>query len=100
MSTATIQKSPKTQQRRTVGQKAQETLSGHQKSPVAASLTEKLQAKLANPANSPEFDLHAATSDVLKDVGLTTADAGGKISFQGADPILPSTIRFGTMAAI
>src|SRR3989440_8970639 len=63
-------------------------------------LTETLEEKLSHPATSPDFDLHAATSEVLKDIGLTTADAGGKLTFYGSDPILPSPIRFGTMAAI
>src|SRR5438477_5590738 len=63
-------------------------------------LTEALEQKLSHPATSPDFDLHAATSEVLKDIGLTTADAGGKLTFYGRDPILPSPIRFGTLAAI
>jgi crotonobetainyl-CoA:carnitine CoA-transferase CaiB-like acyl-CoA transferase len=63
-------------------------------------LTEALKSKLSNPASSSEFDLKAATDDVLKDVGLTSADSGGKLSFYGSDPILPSSIRFGTAAAI
>jgi crotonobetainyl-CoA:carnitine CoA-transferase CaiB-like acyl-CoA transferase len=63
-------------------------------------LTETLKQKLSHPATSPDFDLHAAINDVLKDIGLTTADSGGKLSFYGRDPILPSPIRFGTMAAI
>ena len=63
-------------------------------------LTEALKSKLNSPATSPEFDLHAATNEVLKDIGLTTADAGGKLTFYGNDPILPSPTRFGTMAAI
>src|SRR6266550_492430 len=63
-------------------------------------LTETLEEKLSHPATSPDFDLHAATSEVLKDIGLTTADAGGKLTFYGSDPILPSPIRFGTLAAI
>src|SRR5262249_2850590 len=49
---------------------------------------------------SSDFDLHAATNAVLKDVGLTTADSGGKLSFYGQDPIIPSPHRFGAMAAI
>jgi crotonobetainyl-CoA:carnitine CoA-transferase CaiB-like acyl-CoA transferase len=36
----------------------------------------------------------------LKDVGLTIADSGGKLSFYGQDPILPSSMRFGTLAAV
>ena len=34
-------------------------------------LTQTLEAKLANPETSPEFDLHKAVNDVLGDVGLT-----------------------------
>jgi crotonobetainyl-CoA:carnitine CoA-transferase CaiB-like acyl-CoA transferase len=63
-------------------------------------LTEVLKQKLSRPATSPDFDLHAGTNEVLKDIGLTTADSGGKLTFSGQDPILPSSIRFGTMAAI
>src|SRR6266576_1716426 len=63
-------------------------------------LTEELEEKLSHPATSPDFDLHAATNEVLKDIGLKTADAGGKLTFYGSDPILPSPIRFGTLAAI
>jgi crotonobetainyl-CoA:carnitine CoA-transferase CaiB-like acyl-CoA transferase len=63
-------------------------------------LTEALETKLSNPATTSDFDLHAGTNEVLKDIGLTTADSGGKLTFSGSDPILPSSIRFGTMAAI
>src|SRR3954471_3373674 len=63
-------------------------------------LTKTLQEKLNNPASSPDFDLHAETKAVLKDIGLTTGDAGGRLTFYGQDPILPSPIRFGTLAAV
>src|SRR5437899_12896304 len=63
-------------------------------------LTETLEQKLSHPATSPDFDLHAAVREVLKDIGLTTADAAGKLTLYGSDPILPSPIRFGTMAAV
>lgn len=63
-------------------------------------LTETIVSKLANPATSPDFDMHSGVADVLKDVGLSTADSGGKLSFYGRDPIIPSPFRFGTMAAI
>src|SRR5260370_12213761 len=63
-------------------------------------LTEALEQKLSHPATQPDFDLHSATSEVLKDIGLTMADAGGKLTFYGRDPILPSPIRFGTLAAV
>src|SRR5947207_8784387 len=63
-------------------------------------LTETLEEKLSHPATSPDFDLHAATNEVLKDIGLKASDAGGKLTFYGRDPILPSPIRFGTLAAV
>src|SRR4029077_746941 len=70
-----------------------------QKSSSNGSLTEKLETKLANPATSPEFDLHQTTNEILADVGMSNTDSGGKLSFYGQDPILPSPIRFGAMAA-
>ena len=70
-----------------------------QKSFRNGSLTKALEAKLANPATSSKFDLHQATNEVLANVGMSTADSGGKLSFYGQDPILPSTVRFGSMAA-
>jgi crotonobetainyl-CoA:carnitine CoA-transferase CaiB-like acyl-CoA transferase len=63
-------------------------------------LTETLEEKLSHPATSPDFDLHKGVNDVLADIGMTAADCGGELSFSGSDPILPSSIRFGTMASI
>jgi hypothetical protein len=63
-------------------------------------LTETLEEKLSHPASSPEFDLKKGVNEVLADVGMTSDDCGGKLSFYGQDPILPSPLRFGTMAAI
>jgi CoA-transferase family III len=59
-----------------------------------------IQSKLANPERSSDIDLHGALNEVLKDVGLSTADSGGKITFYGRDPIIPSPFRFGSMPAI
>jgi crotonobetainyl-CoA:carnitine CoA-transferase CaiB-like acyl-CoA transferase len=66
----------------------------------AKSLTDLLQTKLQNPETSPEFDLHSAVDQVLADVGLRAKDSGGKLSFYGQDPIVPSGFRFGAMAAV
>src|SRR6202041_3176919 len=65
-----------------------------------AVLTQTLKTRLTNPVSSPEFDLHAGLNEVLRDVGMTAADSGGKLTFYGQDPIVPSPIRFGSMAAI
>src|ERR1700732_770526 len=67
---------------------------------VADPLSERLESKLSNPATSPNFDLHEQLNQVLADVGMTTSDSGGKLTFYGQDPIIPSRIRFGSMAAI
>src|SRR5258705_11275039 len=63
-------------------------------------LTGIIQSKLANPERSPDIDLHGAVNDVLKDVGLSTAASGGKITFHGRDPIIPALFRFGSLSAI
>jgi crotonobetainyl-CoA:carnitine CoA-transferase CaiB-like acyl-CoA transferase len=63
-------------------------------------LTETILSKLGNPETKSEIDLHAATNQVLKDVGMSTADGGGKVTFYGRDPIISSPHRFGSMAAI
>ncbi|MFL9937581.1 carnitine dehydratase, partial [Paraburkholderia sp. RL18-103-BIB-C] len=63
-------------------------------------LTGIIQSNLANPARNADIDLHGALNDVLKDVGLSTADSGGKITFHGRDPIIPALFRFGSLSAI
>jgi crotonobetainyl-CoA:carnitine CoA-transferase CaiB-like acyl-CoA transferase len=63
-------------------------------------LTEALERKLSHPATSPDIDLHQCVNDVLADIDMMTDDSGGKLSFYGRDPILPSAVRFGSMAAI
>ena len=63
-------------------------------------LTEALEGRLSYPATSPDFDLKKGVNEVLADVGMTSDDCGGELSFYGRDPILPSPLRFGTMAAI
>ena len=67
---------------------------------TSETLTETLQSKLSNPVSTSDFDLHGCVNEVLKDVGLTTADSGGKLTFYGHDPILTSPHRFGSMAAV
>ena len=63
-------------------------------------LTEALEDSLSHPATSPDFDLKKGVNEVLADVGMTSDDCGGELSFYGRDPILQSPLRFGTMAAI
>jgi hypothetical protein len=65
-----------------------------------STLTETLRSNLSNPVTSPDFDLYTALNNVLSGVGLSAADSGGKITFYGKDPIVPSCLRFASIAAI
>ena len=65
-----------------------------------SNLTETLTSNLNNAVSSSEFELNAALDSVLSGVGLSAAESGGKITFYGKDPIIPSCLRFGSMAAV
>src|SRR5246500_505906 len=71
-----------------------------EKNVESSQLTEALEGRLSHPATSPDFDLKKGVNEVLADVGMTIDDCGGELSFYGQDPILPSPLRFGTMAAV
>src|SRR6516162_3048110 len=63
-------------------------------------LTRALEEELSHPATTADFDFHKAVNEILANIGMTINDSGGKLTFYGRDPILPSRIRFGTMASI
>ena len=63
-------------------------------------LTETLTSNLNNPVSSSEFDLYTTLDKVLGGVGLSATESGGKITFYGKDPIIPSCLRLGSMAAV
>lgn len=67
---------------------------------IQPELTNRLKEAFDNPLTSADFDLIAALEDVLAPVGLSTTDAGGKVSCIGADPVLQSPLRIGGAAAI
>jgi crotonobetainyl-CoA:carnitine CoA-transferase CaiB-like acyl-CoA transferase len=46
------------------------------------------------------FDPLAALDDLLADIGLSSADTGGGVSFAGQDPILPAAHRLGACIGI
>jgi crotonobetainyl-CoA:carnitine CoA-transferase CaiB-like acyl-CoA transferase len=64
------------------------------------SLTDRLAKAAANPATDDVFDPAAALAEVLAGIGVNPADTGGRISFAGADPVVPSTLRLGAASAI
>ena len=57
-------------------------------------LTETLTSNLNNPVSSSEFELNTLLDRILSGVGLLAAESGGKITFYGKDPIVPSCLRF------
>src|SRR6266851_175090 len=63
-------------------------------------LTETIVDKLNNPSTSSDFDFHEGVNQVVADIGMSAADSGGQLTFYGQDPIVPSRIRFATMAGI
>ena len=68
--------------------------------PTPDRITETIADKLSNPATSSDFDFYQGVNQVLAEVGMSAADSGGQLSFYGQDPIVPSRIRFATMAGI
>src|ERR1700761_1884676 len=71
-----------------------------EKTQVPDRLTETIAEKRSNPSPSSDFDFHEGVNQVLEDVGMSTSDSGGQLTFFGQDPIVPSRIRFATMAGI
>jgi crotonobetainyl-CoA:carnitine CoA-transferase CaiB-like acyl-CoA transferase len=63
-------------------------------------LTDRIRAAIAAPATNAEFDAHGALADLLAGLDMAPADAGGEITFRGADPIVPSTLRLGAAAGL
>ncbi|WP_181063619.1 CoA transferase [Nocardia nova] len=63
-------------------------------------LTARLTAAIAAPASDDAFDPVAELANVLGPLGMSATDAGGSLTFHGADPIVPSTLRLGGAAAI
>jgi len=47
-----------------------------------------------------DFDINSELEKLLNDIGYSTADAGGEVTFYGKDPIQPSTLRIASLAGI
>jgi crotonobetainyl-CoA:carnitine CoA-transferase CaiB-like acyl-CoA transferase len=67
---------------------------------IGENFTKRLARSLANRATDSSFDLAGETEAVLNGVGATSSESGGQLSFHGKDPIVPSVVRFGSMAAV
>ncbi|MFC5063270.1 CoA transferase [Actinomycetospora atypica] len=64
-------------------------------------LTTRLEKAWASPVGAEEpFDLAGELDEVLAGVGLSAADAGGAVTSEGADPVVPSPMRIGGAATL
>ncbi|AZA84027.1 carnitine dehydratase [Chryseobacterium lactis] len=63
-------------------------------------LQKTIQHNYDNRLKTDDFDLHAETESILNLVGASLKDFGGKLTFYGKDPIVPSVIRYGAQSAI
>ncbi|MER8089945.1 CoA transferase [Streptomyces sp. NPDC087532] len=67
----------------------------------AQELADRIQKALGNPLTHDDgFDIHQALREVLASVGLRPEDSGGKITFIGSDPVVPSIMRLGAVPAL
>ncbi len=53
-----------------------------------------------SPMPDTEFNPTAALNDLLADVGLSAADAGGQVTFAGQDPLIPARHRLAASIGI
>ena len=66
-----------------------------------ATLEEKIHAALESRIkNDQTLNPTRELADVLASVGLSTSDSGGKVEFQGRDPVISSPLPLATMAAV
>lgn len=67
---------------------------------IKVDLEKIIQNNLDNRLTTDEFDLHAETEYILNTVGASLKDFGGKLTFYGKDPIIPSVLRYGAQSAV
>lgn len=58
------------------------------------------QACSTRIAEEGKINIYEEFENVVNEIGLSSEDAGGKITFEGADPIVNSTIALGTGSSI
>ncbi len=63
-------------------------------------LAARVRTAVDSPATDDTFDVDAAFGELLAPLGLSPADAGGRVEFVGADPVVPSTLRLGAAAGM
>ncbi|TCK26308.1 CoA transferase [Pseudonocardia endophytica] len=65
-----------------------------------SALTDRLHEVTGRRETTADVDAHSVLADVLGGVGTPADAAGGTVTFTGADPVVPSTLRLGTAAGV
>ena len=66
----------------------------------AEKLAKRIIANYNNKLQSNTIDLPAHVESLLQDLGATTSDSGGKVTYYGSDPITPDRLSYGAISAI
>ncbi|RWR02631.1 carnitine dehydratase [[Pantoea] beijingensis] len=60
----------------------------------------RIKHHLSQPLKSNNIDLNKETALILEGLGTSIEDFGGKLTFYGKDPIIPSVLPYGACSAI
>jgi hypothetical protein len=63
-------------------------------------LARSILANYNNQLQSSTIDLTAHVESLLQNLGATTSDSGGKVTYYGSDPITPDRLPYGAISAI
>lgn len=66
----------------------------------ASQLTEEIKKANEQRLTDEAIDLNSELEKVLESIGLSQSDSGGKVEFDGKDPIVPSVFRLASAAGI
>jgi crotonobetainyl-CoA:carnitine CoA-transferase CaiB-like acyl-CoA transferase len=67
---------------------------------AAEKLAKCIIANYDNPLQSSTIDVPAHAEFLLRSLGATTSDSGGKVTYYGSDPITPDRLPYGAISAI
>jgi len=66
----------------------------------AEKLAEVITANYNNQLQSSTIDLPSHVESLLRSLGATTSDSGGKVTYYGSDPVTPDRLPYGAISAI
>jgi len=67
---------------------------------AAETLAKTIVENYDNPLQDSTIDVSAHVESLLRSLGATTSDSGGKVTYYGSDPITPDRLPYGSISAI